>query len=58
MAPRADLLIPVTTGRVALSVDARGNLRAAFDPGSSRFRVAADVDVPGRTATVGLGMKF
>ena len=58
MAPRADVLIPVTTGRVALSVDARGDLRATFDPRSSRFRVAAEVDVPAHRATIGLGVKF
>jgi len=58
MAPRADLLVPVAAGRVALSVDARGDLRVTFDPNSSRFRLAADIDVPEHTATVRLRVQF
>jgi len=58
LAPRADLLIPVTAGRVALGVDARGAMRATFDASSSRLRVAADVDAPARVATVRLSVQF
>lgn len=58
LAPRADLLIPVTAGRVVLSADARGHVRTMFEPKSSKLRLAADVDVPEHTATVRLSMQF
>jgi hypothetical protein len=58
MAPRADLLIPVAAGRVAFSADARGRMSGSFEPASSRFRLAADVDVSERTAAVKLGARF
>jgi len=58
LAPRADLLIPVTTGRVVVSVDARGHMRTTFEPNSSKLRLAADVDVPEHTATVRLNWQF
>ena len=58
LAPRADLLIPTSAGRVALSVDARGRFQATFEPVSSRLRFAADADVPARTASVALSAQF
>jgi hypothetical protein len=58
MAPRADLLIPVAAGRVAVSADVRGRIGTTFEPTSSALRVAAGVDVRGRTATVGLSLRF
>jgi hypothetical protein len=58
MAPRADLLIPVTAGRVAVSADARGRIGTTFEPASSTLRVEADVYVRERTATVGLSLRF
>jgi hypothetical protein len=58
LAPRADLLIPVTTGRVVVSADVRGHVRTTFEPNSSKLRLAADVDVPEHTATVRLGVRF
>jgi hypothetical protein len=58
LAPRADLLIPVAAGRVVLSADVRGHVRTTFEPGSSKLRLAADVDVPEHTATVRLGLQF
>jgi hypothetical protein len=58
LAPRADLLIPVTSGRVVLSADARGRVRTTFERDSSRLQFAADLDVPARTATVRLRLQF
>jgi hypothetical protein len=58
MAPRADLLIPVTAGRLAVSADARGRLGTTFEPTSSRLRVAAGVDIRQRAATIGLSLRF
>ena len=58
LAPRADLRIPVTVGRVVVSADARGRIGTTFEPASSRLRVAADVDVRERTATVALSTRF
>jgi len=58
LAPRADLLIPVTAGRVVVSADVRGHLRTTFEPNSSKLRLAADVDVPEHTATVRLSLQF
>jgi hypothetical protein len=54
----ADLLIPVTAGRVVLSADVRGHVRATFEPSSSKLRLAADVDVPAHTAMVRFGLQF
>jgi hypothetical protein len=58
LTPRADLLIPAGSGRVALSVDARGRFRGSFEPASSKLRVVADADPSARTATVGLSARF
>jgi hypothetical protein len=58
LAPRADLLIPVTAGRVVLSADVRGHIRTTFEPSSSKLRLAADIDVPAHTAMVRLGLQF
>ncbi len=58
MAPRADVLIPVTTGRVAVSVGAKGQLDAMYETTSYRFRVWASYDVRHRAATFGLSHYF
>ena len=58
LAPRVDLLIPATAGRVAVSADARGRIGTTFEPISSTLRVAAEVDVRERTATVGMSVRF
>jgi hypothetical protein len=58
MAPRADLLIPAGGGRVTVSADARGRLGTTFEPATSRLRIAADVDVPERTAVARLSVRF
>jgi hypothetical protein len=58
MAPRADLLIPATGGRVIVSADARGRVGTTFEPTTSRLRFAADVDVPERTATARMSVRF
>jgi hypothetical protein len=58
LAPRVDLRIPVTAGRVVVSADARGRIGTTFERTSSRLQVAADVDVRERAATVALSMRF
>jgi hypothetical protein len=58
LAPRADLLIPVTSGRLVVSADVRGRIGATFAPASSKLRLVADVDVPERTAAVSLRLRF
>jgi hypothetical protein len=58
LAPRADLRIPVTAGRVVVSADARGRIGTTFETTSSRLQVAAAVDVRERTATATLNMRF
>jgi len=57
-APRADLLIPVAAGRVVVSGDVRGRVATTFESTSSKFRLAAHIDVPERTAAVGLSLRF
>jgi hypothetical protein len=58
LAPRADLLIPVTSGRVVVSADVRGHIRTTFERAASRLTLAADLDVPDHTATVRLNVRF
>lgn len=58
LAPRADLVIPVTSGRVVVSADARGHIRTTFERSASRLTFAADYDVPDRAATVRLNVQF
>jgi hypothetical protein len=58
LAPRADLLIPTTTGRVIVSADARGHVGTTFEPTTSKLRFTADVNVPERVATARLGVRF
>jgi hypothetical protein len=58
LAPRADLLIPVSVGRVVVSADARGRVGTTFEPKTSRLRLAADVDVPEHAAAVRLSVRF
>jgi hypothetical protein len=58
LAPRADLVIPVTSGRVVVSADARGHMRTTFERSASRLTFAADFYVPDHTATVRLNMQF
>jgi hypothetical protein len=57
-APRADVLIPVAAGRVVFSADMRGRIATTFQSTSSRIRLAADIDVRGRRAAVGLNLQF
>ncbi len=58
LAPRADLVIPVDAGRVVVSADARLRLTTTFTSVAFGFRVAAKIDVPARTAVVGLNLSF
>jgi hypothetical protein len=58
LAPRADVLIPVTAGRVVVSADSRLRLQTTFESAVFGFRLAATVDVPARTAIVGLNLRF
>jgi len=57
-APRADVLIPVSAGRVVVSGDVRGRVATTFESTSSRFRLSAHIDVPERTAAVGWSLRF
>jgi hypothetical protein len=58
LAPRADVLIPVAAGRVVFSADTRGRIGTTFQSTSSKFRLAATVDVPERRAAVALSLQF
>jgi len=58
LARRADLLIPVSSGRVVVSRDVRGRFATTFQAASSKCRLAATVDVRERRAAVGLGLQF
>jgi len=58
LAPRADLLIPVSAGRVVVSGDVRGRFTTTFESVSSRCHLAATVDVPERQATIGFSLAF
>jgi hypothetical protein len=58
MAPRAEVLVPATHGRVAFSFDARGRLATSFESAASNFRVGVSVDPPAHAATFSLIRRF
>lgn len=58
LAPRADLLIPVNAGRVVVSADARLRVSTTFESAAFGFRLAASIDIPERTAVMGLNLRF
>jgi hypothetical protein len=58
MAPRAEVLVPASGGRVAVSLDARGRVGASFEAKGSDFRIGASVDPLAHDATLGLIRRF
>jgi hypothetical protein len=56
--PRAEVLIPVQSGRFAVSVDGRGNLGASFETNDWKFRVSAGVQPSEHEATFALVKRF
>lgn len=58
LAPRADVLIPVASGRFAVSVNTRGELDANFETASKLFRMGVSYDPADHTATFGLARQF
>jgi len=58
MAPRAEILIPVTSGRVAFSADAMGRVGTSFETSASSLRFGATVDPRGHEGTFGITCRF
>jgi len=58
MAPRAEVLIPVTSGRVAFSADAMGRVGTSFETSASSLRFGATVDPRGHEGTFGITCRF
>ena len=58
LAPRAEVLIPATEGRVAVSVDARGRVGTSFESAASNFRVGLSYDAPSHTGAFSLSRRF
>jgi hypothetical protein len=58
LAPRAEVLIPATHGRVAFSADARGRLATSFESTAANFRLGVSYDVPGHAGTFLLIRRF
>ena len=56
--PRAELQLPVASGRVAVSADARGRVGATFRTSASDLRVGAAVDPIDHRATFDLTLRF
>jgi len=57
-APRAEVLIPVNDGRVALSADALGRMGATFQTSSSSLRVGASFDARTHDGAFSLTCRF
>ena len=58
LAPRAEVLVPATHGRVAFSVDARGRLATSFESTAANFRLGVSYDVPGHAGSFALIRRF
>jgi hypothetical protein len=58
LAPRAEILVPASHGRVAFSADARGRLATSFESTAANFRLGVSYDVPGHSATFLLIRRF
>jgi hypothetical protein len=58
MAPRAEVLIPVNFGNVAVSADAAGRMGASFEMPSSSFRVGASVDPRAHEGSFAVSCRF
>lgn len=58
MAPRAEVLIPVTSGRVGVSADARGRVGINFEMPASSLRFGATIDPRDHSGSFGLTSRF
>ena len=58
MAPRAEILIPVTSGRVGVSADARGRVGINFETPASSLRFGATFDPRDHSGSFGLTSRF
>ena len=58
LSPRAEVLLPVDSGRVSVSADLFGRVGTSFETPNSRLRVGAYVDPRERAATASLGISF
>ncbi len=58
MAPRVEVLIPVTPGRVGVSADARGRMGITFETPASGLRFGATVDPRDHSGSFGLTSRF
>ena len=58
MAPRAEVLIPVTSGRVAFSADAMGRMGITFETPASSLRFGATVDPRSHSGGFALTSRF
>ena len=58
LAPRAEVLIPATHGRVAFSADVRGRLATSFESSSTNFRVGVSYDAPAHAGSFLLIRRF
>ena len=56
--PKAEMLIPVQSGRFAVSVDGRGNLGASFETNDWKFRINAGIEPSEHEATFGMVRRF
>ena len=57
-APRAEVLIPVTSGRLALSADAMGRMGLTFETPATGLRLGVSVDPRAHTGSFGLTTRF
>jgi len=58
MAPRAEVLIPVTSGRVGVSADAMGRVGVHYETPASNLRFGANFDPRDRSGAFGLTTRF
>jgi|WetSurMetagenome_2_1015567.scaffolds.fasta_scaffold271418_2 hypothetical protein len=58
MAPRAEVLVPSTQGRFAVSLDARGRVGASYQANGSDLRIGTAIDPLAHDLTFGLTRRF
>lgn len=56
--PRAEVLFPVSAGRVAFSADATGRISTTFETPSTNFRLGATIDARAHEGAFGLTCRF
>jgi hypothetical protein len=57
-APRAEVLVPVSAGRVAFSADAMGRIGTSFETPNANLRFGATIDARAHEGTFGLTCRF